>query len=334
MHLYPNGPITAASHLMRLVIGVALLAVVAIAAASAFAAGSNAIVKVGPSNLGRVLVDAHGKTLYIWAHDKTSKSTCNGDCAEYWPPLVTKGQPKAVAGANSKLLGTSRRSDGRMQVTYAGHPLYYFVKDTKAGQTSGEGLTGFGGRWDPVSAAGKAVRKGGGMSSSDGGYGSEAAPAAPLQASIISPGPGDTAGVGGTFSVDVSLQARTARSNSLLSGYTAAFNDPSKPTFHPGPNAAAPGLVVLLSTTPTLKGTPLQGPNTNLAGVFQINDVTTAKGLTRTFNSWIVTVPGFFGKGKQATLTVYAVNGTAPALITGTEKPISNVALETFTIAA
>ena len=156
MHLYPNGPAIAASHVLRLVIGVALLAVVAIAAASAFAAGGSAVVKVGPSKLGRVLVDAHGKTLYIWAHDKTSKSSCNGACAGYWPPLITQGRPKAIAGANSKLLGTSRRSDGRMQVTYAGHPLYSFALDTKAGQTNGEGLTDFGGRWDPVSAAGKA----------------------------------------------------------------------------------------------------------------------------------------------------------------------------------
>ena len=69
---------------------------------------------------------------------------------------IVKGRPQAIAGANSKLLGTSRRSDGRIQVTYAGHPLYYFVEDTKAGQTNGEGLTDFGGRWDPVSAAGKA----------------------------------------------------------------------------------------------------------------------------------------------------------------------------------
>jgi predicted lipoprotein with Yx(FWY)xxD motif len=327
MHLFSNGPTAGVSHVMRLFAGVALLAVVAIAAASAFAAGGNAIVKVGPSNLGRVLVDAHGKTLYIWAHDKTPKSTCNGDCAVYWPPLITKGQPKAIAGANSKLLGTSRRSDGRMQVTYAGHPLYYFVKDTKAGQTNGEALTGFGGRWDPISAAGNAIRK---SSTSGGGYGVNAAP---LQASIISPGPGDTAGAGGTFSVEVSLQAQTAQANSLLTGYTAAFNDPSKPTFHPGPNAAAPGLVVLLSTTPTVKGTPLQGPNTNLAGVFQINDVSQAKGLTRTFNSWIVTSAGFFGKNVQATLTVYAVAGTAPALVKGNEKPISNVVRETFTIA-
>src|SRR5262249_45815237 len=108
----------------------------------------------------------------------------------------------------------------------------------------------------------------------------------------------------------------------------------SKPTFHPGPNAAAPGLVVLLSTTPTVAGTPLQGPNTNLAGVFQVNDVTNVKGLIRTFNSWIVTSPGFFGKGKQATLTVFAVDGTAPALVNGSEKPISNVVRETFNIAS
>ncbi len=90
---------------------------------------------------------------------------------------------------------------------------------------------------------------------------------------------------------------------------------------------------MLLSTTPTVAGTALQGPNTNLAGVFQINDVSQVKGLTHTFNSWIVTKAGLFGKGQQATLTVFAVDGTAPALITGTEKPISNVVRETFTIA-
>jgi len=121
--------------------------------------------------------------------------------------------------------------------------------------------------------------------------------AKPLKASIISPTPGSSAGIAGTFSVDISLQARTRRANSLLSGYTAAFNDPHAPTFHPGPDAAAPGLVVLLSTTPTIAGTPLQGANTNLAGVFQINDVSKVGGLKRTFNSWIVSVPGFFGCG-------------------------------------
>ena len=156
---------------------------------------------------------------------------------------------------------------------------------------------------------------------------------APLEVEVISPEDHARAGAGGTFSVDVSLQALNAGANGLLAGFTPGYNDPNAPTFHPGPNAVAPGLVVLLSTTPTLSGTPLQGPNTNLAGVFQINDISQGKGLTRTFHSWLVTSPGFFGKAAQATLTVYAVNGTAPALVTGAEKPISNVVSETFTIA-
>jgi predicted lipoprotein with Yx(FWY)xxD motif len=304
----------------------ALLAAAAFAVSASGSADGGALVKVGPSNLGRVLVDAHGKTLYLWAHDKTAKSTCYGDCAAYWPPLITRGKPVAGAGANARLLGTTRRSDGRIQVTYAGHPLYYFVKDTKAGQTTGEGLTGFGGRWDPVSATGTAVRKR--SDSSGGGYGQ-----APLKASVISPAPGASAGVNGTFSVDLSLEATTPQANGLLAGYTAAFNDPNAPTFHPGPNASAPGLVVLLSTTPTIAGTPLQGANTNLAGVFQINDIAKTNGKISTFNSWIVAVPGFFGKATTATLTVYAVNGTAPAVVTGNEQPISNVVREDFTIA-
>src|SRR4029453_14364305 len=153
------------------------------------------------------------------------------------------------------------------------------------------------------------------------GYGPGSYSAAPLKASVISPGPGASAGVGGTFSVELSLEARSARGNRLLAGYTAAFNDPSKPTFHPGPNAAAPGLVVLLSTTPTIAGTPLQGANTNLAGVFQANDVTRVKGLARTVNSWIVTKAGFFGKGKQATRTVFAADRTPPPPIAATATP-------------
>jgi predicted lipoprotein with Yx(FWY)xxD motif len=314
-------------YLKSFAIAAGALAAAAILAVSASAtADSGTVVKIGSSSLGRILVDARGKTLYLWAHDKTAKSTCYGDCAEYWPPLITRGKPVAGAGAHAGLLGTSRRRDGRLQVTYAGHPLYYFVQDTKAGQTKGEGLTGFGGRWDPLSASGRPVQKR--TTSSEGAYGT-----APLQATVISPRGNDRAGVGGTFTVDLSLQARTAQGNRLLSGYTAAFNDPNAPTFHPGPNAAAPGLVVLLSTTPTIAGTPLQGPNTNLAGVFQINDVARVNGLRRSFHSWIVTVPGFFGKGVRANLTVFAVKGTAPAVVTGAEKLASNVVHQTFTIA-
>src|SRR5262245_45982607 len=190
-------------HLKHFLAGAAVLASAVTVTALAAAAGiSGSVVKVGHSNLGSVLVDAHGKTLYIWAHDKGSKSTCYGDCATYWPPLVTRGNPVALASAKSALLGTSKRSDGQLQVTYAGHPLYNFVQDTKAGDTKGEGLTGFGGRWDPVSAAGYAVM---------------AQP--PVIASVLSPTPGTVAGSGGQFTVDVALKATNQQGNAALAGY-------------------------------------------------------------------------------------------------------------------
>jgi predicted lipoprotein with Yx(FWY)xxD motif len=314
-----------------------LAAVVLTAGAVAATQAGGSVVKVGSSSLGRILVDGHGKTLYVWAHDKGAKSTCYGQCASYWPPLTTSGKPRAIGGARAALLSTSRRSDGRMQVTYHGHPLYYFAGDKRAGQTAGEGLTGFGGRWDPISAAGTLVQKH--MDSSGSGYpGWSSYTNTPLKAVVITPGRGDVAGVGGAFNVDVSLQARNARANALLSaaaGYKPFFNDPSAPTFHPGPNIGAPGLVVTLSTTPRIAGTPLVGPRTNLAGVFQLNAVTNVNGLNRTFNAWQVSSPGFFGINKSATLTVYAVRGTAPAAVPASGlNPISNVVRIPFTIGA
>ena len=147
----------------RLARMLALAVVVLAAAVQAVSAGaaprSGAIVKLHQSSLGRILADSHGRTLYLWAHDKHHRSTCYGACALYWPALVTHGKPQAVGGARKALLGTTRRRDGRLQITYRGHPLYRFAGDTKAGETSGEGLTDFGGRWDPISAAGLAVQK-------------------------------------------------------------------------------------------------------------------------------------------------------------------------------
>jgi predicted lipoprotein with Yx(FWY)xxD motif len=134
-------------------------------AAAVFATGAvaashgGAVVKLGHSGLGRIIVDSQGKTLYLWAHDKRGKSTCYGKCAKAWPALITQGKPRAISGARSALLGTTRRTDGRMQVTYGRHPLYYFAGDKRVGQTAGEGLVAFGGRWDAVSAAGTAVKK-------------------------------------------------------------------------------------------------------------------------------------------------------------------------------
>jgi predicted lipoprotein with Yx(FWY)xxD motif len=127
--------------------------------------GSDAAARSGPSvstastGLGRILVNSGGRTLYMFGKDKNDKSACAGMCAKFWPPLIANGKPRASAGARASLLGTTKRADGRMQVTYNRHPLYTFVKDTKKGQTHGEGLTAFGGQWNAVSAAGAKVER-------------------------------------------------------------------------------------------------------------------------------------------------------------------------------
>jgi hypothetical protein len=149
---------------------------------------------------------------------------------------------------------------------------------------------------------------------------------------VTNPRPGDIAGTGGDFTVDLIAQALNARGNNQLSashGYRPGLNLPPAKTFGPGmPDPNAPGLVVTLSTTPQAAG----GPNANLAGVFQLNSVSSRNGLTRVINDWEVGVPGFFGKNKRATLTAFLVRGTAPGMVTGHERPISNVIHETFTI--
>jgi predicted lipoprotein with Yx(FWY)xxD motif len=147
----------------------AVLAVVALAAAAlaSFAAIASsatskpATVKTGTSSLGKIVVDGKSHTLYLFKKDKNGKSSCSGACAQNWPPLLTKGAPKAGTGAKAGLLGTTRRSDGTTQVTYNGHPLYTFVADKgKPGSTKGQGIDAFGARWYVV--AGKGTAKTGG----------------------------------------------------------------------------------------------------------------------------------------------------------------------------
>jgi predicted lipoprotein with Yx(FWY)xxD motif len=135
----------------------ALVAVGAGAAARSSAATSGAVVKIRSTGLGRVLTDSRGFTLYLFLGDKSKQSTCYGTCASFWPAVVTKGKPKAVAGAKASLLGTTKRNDGKLQITYAGHPLYRFALDKQSGQTKGEGLDDFGAHWYAVSATGKKV---------------------------------------------------------------------------------------------------------------------------------------------------------------------------------
>ena len=126
------------------------------------AGASGAVVSTAKTGLGRILVDSKGRTLYLFGKDSKGKSACSGKCASYWPPLITRGKPRAAGGAKASLLGTTKRADGRVQVTYNHHPLYRFAQDTKKGQTNGEGIDAFGGRWYAVSPAGKAVKRGGG----------------------------------------------------------------------------------------------------------------------------------------------------------------------------
>ena len=124
-----------------------------------FAAPSGAatigLAKVG--KLGNVLVDGKGVSVYLFEKDKHGKSACYGACAAYWPPVLSTAKPRPGKGVRASLLGFTKRTDGKRQVTYAGHPLYTFVGDKRATQTTGEGLTDFGAAWDVVSATGRAV---------------------------------------------------------------------------------------------------------------------------------------------------------------------------------
>jgi predicted lipoprotein with Yx(FWY)xxD motif len=146
---------------------VGLAVVGAIVAASALALGGStdtqaagSVVKVHKTALGRVLVDGRGQTLYMFEPDRFGQSVCYGKCAAAWPPLLTSGKPRAAAGAHVALLGTTKRKDGKLQVTYQGYPLYLFFKDTKPGQTTGQGLDGFGGGWYVLDAQGRTIENG------------------------------------------------------------------------------------------------------------------------------------------------------------------------------
>lgn len=132
------------------------------------ATSAAATVDLGKSSLGRMLVTSRGRTLYLFEKDRNGRSSCTGTCATYWPPLLTTGKPHAGSGVRASLLGTTRRADGKLQVTYKRHPLYTFALDKRAGQTKGEGLDDFGAEWYAVSAAGSTIEK---DSSSGGGYG-------------------------------------------------------------------------------------------------------------------------------------------------------------------
>jgi predicted lipoprotein with Yx(FWY)xxD motif len=129
--------------------------------ASTAARVSAATVGVRHTSLGRVIVNSKGRTLYLFEKDTSRRSACSGQCAQFWPPLLTYGAPVARTGVKQSLLGKIRRADGTQQVTYAGHPLYLYVGDSKPGQTNGEGSQEFGAGWDVLSASGKRIESDG-----------------------------------------------------------------------------------------------------------------------------------------------------------------------------
>ena len=143
------------------VLAVLVVAAVALAGLTGIASSATskpATVKTGSSSLGRIIVDGQ-RTLYLFEKDKGAKSACSGACAQNWPPLLTKGAPKAGPSAKASLLGTIKRADGTTQVTYNKHPLYTFLGDAgKRGSTKGEGLTAFGAKWYAVAAKGTEKR--------------------------------------------------------------------------------------------------------------------------------------------------------------------------------
>ena len=112
-------------------------------------------VNVASSSLGQILVDAEGRTFYLFLRDTGGKTACLGNCATTWPPLEVSGTPTAGAGVQQSLLSTTARDDGKTQVVYNQQPLYHFSGDTAAGQTNGQGI---GGNWYVVSPAGEAIR--------------------------------------------------------------------------------------------------------------------------------------------------------------------------------
>jgi predicted lipoprotein with Yx(FWY)xxD motif len=119
-------------------------------------AGAATTVSVADSPLGVILTDGQGQTLYLFEQDAGPESTCYQVCAANWPAFLSDGTPQIGAGADASLVGTTTRTDGGNQVTYAGHPLYYFAGDQAVGDTNGEGI---GDTWYIVAPDGTKIER-------------------------------------------------------------------------------------------------------------------------------------------------------------------------------
>lgn len=140
---------------------------------AAAGSASSTVITTKTSSGGSFLTNSAGRAIYLFMADSSGKSACSGACAAAWPPVVATGQPTASGGAQSSDLSTITRSDGTKQVTYDGHPLYYFEGDTGPGTDKGQGLNGFGALWYLVAPSGSSITTAVTIS------GSGSAPAAP-----------------------------------------------------------------------------------------------------------------------------------------------------------
>ena len=124
---------------------------------SAAVAGGAKVAVATNAKYGQILVDDKGITLYLFVADTGTSSTCYSSCASIWPPLLTVGAPQAGTGADQSLVGTTTRTDGKVEVTYAGHPLYSYVGDAHPGDITGQALNQFGAEWYVVGPGGSKI---------------------------------------------------------------------------------------------------------------------------------------------------------------------------------
>jgi predicted lipoprotein with Yx(FWY)xxD motif len=173
------------------------------AAPAASSAGSSAsasgatVITTASSSAGTVLTSSSGRAVYLWAKDTGDKANCTGACAGAWPPVTTTGAPTASGSVKASDLGTITGSGGAKQVTYDGHPLYYFSGDTGPGTASGQGLDAFGAKWWLVAPTGSDFTTMVSTFTTSASGGAPAAPAAPAPASSA---PASSSSAGGSWS--------------------------------------------------------------------------------------------------------------------------------------
>jgi len=146
-------------------LAVALLAAAACSSGSSSSSGSTSngtatsstMITTKTSSGGSFLTNSAGRAVYLFMADSSGKSACDGACAAAWPPVIAASQPTAAGSAQATDLGTITRSDGTKQVTYNGHPLYYFEGDTGPGTDKGQGLDNFGAKWWLVAPTGSSI---------------------------------------------------------------------------------------------------------------------------------------------------------------------------------